>query len=341
MSEDSEPQSKTKALPSQPLHPSVIPKLDPEYIEFHNATFQYLPPVYAIPWNPAFRGPKLPGTTKPLEVGKIQDYELTNTDCRTYTPPGEKPQSGWPLFITFHGGGWMFGRIDSDASFATRMCLNANCVVMAVNYRLAPEHPYPAAVEDAIDSLQWVVKHGKDKLNVDMTRIAVGGMSEGGNLAAALALKAPTITPPLPYPLIFQLLVVPITDNTSTATSPHASWKTYEHAPLRTAKAMLWFRHNYLPDEAKRSDWLVSPLLAPEDVLSGAPKTWVAVAEVDILKDEAEKYAEKLESAGVSVKVVCYEKVPHMFASLDGVLSAGKRLVQDAGEALKEAFLGS
>ncbi|KIL66603.1 hypothetical protein M378DRAFT_1028154 [Amanita muscaria Koide BX008] len=337
----SEPQTK----PSQPLHPSLIPKLDPEYVEFHNENLQYLPQSHAystLPWNPAFREVDFPGTTKSLEVGKVQDYELTNTKCRTYTPPGEKPQSGWPLFIVFHGGGWVFGRIDSDASFATKLCINANCVVMSVNYRHAPEHPYPAAVEDAIDSLQWVVKHGKDKLNVDMSRIAVGGISAGGNLAAALALKAPTITPPLPHPLIFQILVVPITDNTSTATSPspHASWKTNEHTPVLTPEAMLWARHSYLPDEAKRSEWLASPLLAPEDVLSGAPKTWVAVAELDILKDEAERYAEKLESAGVSVKVVRYEKVPHAFAVLDNVLSAGKRMVQDAGEALREAFWG-
>ncbi|KIL66604.1 hypothetical protein M378DRAFT_160604 [Amanita muscaria Koide BX008] len=175
-----------------------------------------------------------------------------------------------------------------------------------------------------------------------MTRIAVGGISAGGNLAAVLALKASTITPPLPHPLILQLLIVPVTDNTSTATSPspHASWKTYEHAPVLNSEAMLWLRHSYLPDEAKRSEWLASPLLAPEDVLSGAPKTWVAVAELDILRDEAERYAEKLESAGVSVKVVRYENVPHAFISLDNVLSAGKRLMLDAGEALREAFLG-
>jgi len=233
----------------------------------------------------------------------------------------------------------VYGRIDSDASFASQMCINANCVVMSVNYRHAPEHPYPAAVEDAIDSLQWVVKHGKDKLDIDMTRIAVGGISAGGNLAAVLALKAPTINPPLPHPLVLQILIVPITDNTSTATSPssHASWKTYEHTPVLSPEAMLWARHNYLPDEATRSDWRASPLLAPDDILSGAPKTWVAVAELDILRDEAERYAEKLESAGVSVKVVRYEKVPHAFVSIE-VLSAGKKLMQDAGEALREAF---
>ncbi|KIL66580.1 hypothetical protein M378DRAFT_160574 [Amanita muscaria Koide BX008] len=334
----SEPQSKTKLPPFQPLHPSMIPKLDPKYIEFHNEHIQHIPPIYTVPWDPAFRESKLPGTTKPLEVGKVQDYDLTNTKCRTYTPPGEKPQLGWPLFITFHGGGWVFGGIDSDASFASRMCINANCVVMSVNYRHAPEHPYPAAVDDAIDSLQWVVKHGKDKLNVDMTRIAVGGISAGGNLATVLALKAPTITPPLPHPLVLQLLVVPGTDHTADA----SQWNTYgEHAPFLNHEALLWFRNAYLPDKANHSDWLASPILAPEDLLSGAPKTWVAVAEVDPLRDEAERYAAKLESAGVSVKVVCYEKVPHIFIGLDDVLSAGKRFVQEAGEALKEAFWGS
>ncbi|KIL66573.1 hypothetical protein M378DRAFT_160564 [Amanita muscaria Koide BX008] len=212
---------------------------------------------------------------------------------------------------------------------------------MSVNYRLAPEHPYPTAVEDAIESLQWVVRYARDKLNADMTRIAVGGSSSGGNLAAVLALEAPRISPPLPHPLIFQLLIVPVTDNTSTpdSHSPHASWETNKHTPWLGPGRMLWFRNNYLPDEKKRSEWLASPLLAPDEVVKGAPKCWVGVTELDILKDEGERYAEKLEAAGVTTKVVCYEKAPHPIMAMD-VLNVGKRLVKDAGEALREAFWG-
>ncbi len=93
--------------PTQPLHPSVISKLDPEYVEFHNKHLQYLPTYHTVPWNPEFRkGVTVPGSTPPLEVGKVQDYDLTHTNFRTFTPPGEAPVKGWPLFIFFHGGGY-------------------------------------------------------------------------------------------------------------------------------------------------------------------------------------------------------------------------------------------
>ncbi|KAM6501481.1 alpha/beta hydrolase fold domain containing protein [Amanita muscaria] len=329
--------------PIQPLHPSIIPRLDPEYVQFHNAHVQFLPLYHTLPWDAAYRNaPAVPGATAPLQVGSVQDYDLTHTNFRVFTPPGEKPSSGWPLFVFFHGGGWTFGRIDTSSSFVSQMCINANCVVMSVNYRLAPEHPYPTAVEDAIESLQWAVQHARDKLNVDLTRIAVGGSSSGGNLAAILALKTATLTPPLPHPLVFQLLLVPVTDNTSTpdSPSPHASWETNKHAPWLSPERMLWFRNNYLPDETRRSEWSASPLLAPDEVFKGAAKCWIAITELDILRDEGERYAEKLEAAGVTTRLVCYEKAPHLTMSMDGVLNVGKRLVKDAGDALKEAFWG-
>ncbi|KAF8630550.1 hypothetical protein AX15_002852 [Amanita polypyramis BW_CC] len=333
------------ATPIQPLHPSIIPRLDPEYVEYHNARLQYVPLYHTIPWDPAFRNVVVvSGSTPPLEVGKVQDFDLTHTNLRAFTPPGEAPAGGWPLFIFFHGGGWTFGRIDSESSFATQMCINAKCVVMSVNYRLAPEHPYPIAVEDAVESLQWAVQHGKEELNIDLSRIAVGGSSSGGNLAAVLALKAPSLTPPLPHPLIFQLLIVPVTDNTSATTSspsPHASWGTNEHTPWLTPARMLWFRNNYLPDESKRSEWDASPLLAPDVVIKGVPrKCWVGVAELDILRGEGVAFAERLKEVGVSVEVAEYMGAPHPIMAMDGVLSVGKKMVKDAGDALRGAFYG-
>ncbi|KAF8328322.1 Alpha/Beta hydrolase protein [Amanita rubescens] len=329
-------------MPIQPLHPSVISKLDPEYVEFHNKHLQYLPIYHTVPWNPEFRnGVTVPGSTPPLEVGKIQDYDLTHTNFRTFTPPGEAPAKGWPLFIFFHGGGWTMGKKESESSFATQMCIHAKCVVISVNYRLAPEYPYPAAVEDAIESLQWVVKNGKGTLNIDLSRVAVGGSSSGGNLAAALALKAPFLTPPLPHPLVLQLLIVPVTDNTSTDLSPsqHASWKTNEHTPWLSPARMLWFQNNYLPDVNRRSEWLASPLLAPDDVIKGAPKKcWVGVTEMDVLRDEGLAFASRLEKAGVDTQVVVYERAPHPIMAMDGVLAIGKKMVKDAGEALKAAL---
>ncbi|KAK2466572.1 hypothetical protein APHAL10511_001434 [Amanita phalloides] len=328
--------------PTHSLHPSIISKLDPEYVEFHKAHLQHIPLYHTLPWDPAFRNRvAVPGSTPPLEVGKVQDFDLSHTNFRTYTPPAEAPADGWPLFIFFHGGGWTFGRIDTESSFATQMCINANCVVMSVNYRLAPEHAYPAAVEDAIESLQWVVHNGQEKLNIDLSRIAVGGSSSGGNLAAVVALEASSLSPPLPHPLVFQLLIVPVTDNTSTATSPspHASWKTNEHAPWLSPERMLWFRNNYLPDASKCSEWLASPLLAPDEVIQGMPKKcWVGVTEMDILRDEGLAFASRLEKAGVNVQVEVYKGAPHPIMVMDAVLRVGKKMVKEAGDALRSAF---
>ncbi|PFH48418.1 hypothetical protein AMATHDRAFT_76739 [Amanita thiersii Skay4041] len=349
-------QQQQQRVPTQPLHPSILPRLDPEYISFHTNHLQFLPLVYDKPWDPAFRaGPVVPGGTLPSRVGKLEDYNLTHTKLRAFTPPGDIPPSlsssstGWPVLIYFHGGGWTFGNIASEESFSSRMCLDARCVVVSVDYRLAPEHPYPAAVEDAIEALQWVVKNGKEKLNVDLTRIAVGGSSSGGNLAAVLALQAPLLKPALRHPIMFQLLIVPVTDNTSTASgkpSPHASWERNVHTPWLSPARMLWFRNNYLPDEATRGEWRASPLLAPEEVVkgmlkAGKSKCWVAVTELDILRDEGVAFSERLRKEGgglVEVEVVEYKKCPHPIMAMDGVLEAGRRMVSDAGRALKKAF---
>jgi acetyl esterase/lipase len=147
--------------------------------------------------------------------------------------------------------------------------------------------------------------------------------------------------PPLPHPLVLQLLIVPVTDNTSTDTSPspHASWQTNKHTPWLSPARMLWFRNNYLPHESQRSEWLASPLLAPDELIKGAPKKcWVGVAELDILRDEGLAFASRLEKAGVSAQVVVYEGAPHPIMAMDGVLAIGKKMVKDAGEALKAAL---
>jgi len=167
------------------------------------------------------------------------------------------------------------------------------------------------------------------------------GIYSGGNLAAVLALKAPLLTPPLPHPLVLQLLIVPVTDNTSTdsSPSPHASWKTNEHTPWLGPARMLWFRNNYLPDVNRRSEWLASPLLAPDDVIKGAPKKcWVGVAEMDILRDEGLAFASRLEKAGVDTQAVVYEMAPHPIMAMDGVLAIGKKMIKGAGDALKAAL---
>ncbi|KAK0187260.1 alpha/beta hydrolase fold-domain-containing protein [Armillaria mellea] len=321
--------------PKQPLHPSIIPRLDPEYLEFHNSTLIYITPPHTLPsWDPALRNaPAVPGGSPLLPVGKTQDVKLAHCDFRAFTPEGEVPTTGWPVFIYFHGGGWTFGNINSENSLATNMCVHAKCVVISVNYRLAPEDKYPLAVEDAIESLDWVIKNGKSELNIDTTRIAVGGSSSGGNLATILALKAAERQPPVP--LIFQLLIVPVTDNTA---SVENLWKENEHTAWLTPGRMNWFKLNYLPDPKDWTKWDASPVFAPKELLEKVPKAWIAVAELDILREEGVKYGEKLKELSVEVETVVYKGAPHPIMAMDGVLKIGAKLVSDAAIALGKAF---
>jgi len=321
-------------VPKQPLHPSIVSKLDPEYVEFHNSTLIYITPPHTLPWDPELRNaPAVPGGSDLLKVGQTQDFPLTHTKFRAFTPEGTAPAAGWPAFIFYHGGGWTFGNMNSENSFSTNMCVRANCVVISVDYRLAPEHKYPAAVEDAVESLDWVVKYGKKELNIDTSKIAVGGSSSGGNLASILTLKAAEANPPIP--LIFQLLVVPVTDNTATEENLWAENKdTCWLSPAR----MNWFKDNYLPNKEDWTKWDASPIFAPAELVKKVPKAWIGVAELDILKDEGIAYGEMLKKEGVEVEIKVYKGAPHPIMAMDGKLKIGAQLVTDAANALKNAI---
>jgi len=198
------------------LHPSIISRLDPEYAAFHNDLLIHLPQVqvHQLPWDPSVRNAQVvPGSSDPLPVGKVEDFNLSRCRVRVFTPEGGRSEPGWPVFIFFHGGtqwtlfhmrmsvshlgplgGWTLGNIDTNNTFCANACkgkqrcrhsdLNyttyisgANCVVVSVDYRLAPENPYPEAVEDAVEALQWVWQNGTSMLGIDTKRIAVGGTS--------------------------------------------------------------------------------------------------------------------------------------------------------------------
>ncbi|TFK68117.1 hypothetical protein BDN72DRAFT_960503 [Pluteus cervinus] len=343
----------------QPLHPSIIPRLDPEYVQFHNAHVAYIVPPHRIPWDAAIRkGKTVPGSSEPLPVGKVQDFELEHCRVRAYTPEGTPPEGGWPVFLFFHGGGWTLGNIASEATLCTTVCVRANCVVVSVDYRLAPEHPYPAAVDDAVESLEWVVQTSHTQLGLNLAKIAVGGSSSGGNLAAILALKAVSSLP-LPHPLLFQVLIVPVTDCTTTVEFPsdtsadpiiksdYPSWTENIHTAWLTPARMDWFYNNYLPIssdaqwKSKRAEWTASPILAPTDLFRNIVKgdkrlkkgTWIGVAEVDLLRDEGIEYGEKLKKVAKDaiaegadendvtdkVEVVVYEAAPHPLMAMDAV----------------------
>jgi acetyl esterase/lipase len=205
--------------------------------------------------------------------------------------------------------------------------------VVSVDYRLGPENPYPAAVVDAELALKWLYQQGSEDLGVDLTRLAVGGSSRfvsllytlngdsnptsGGNLAAIVTHQAAMMTPPIP--IMFQLLIVPVTDNTAQLSGhPHASWLENQHAASLTPAKMMWFRNNYLPNSADWSKWDASPLLVPEEWFKRVPKAWIAVCELDVLRDEGLAYANSLRKAGVEVEVKNYQRAPHPIMAMDG-----------------------
>ncbi|KAF7314303.1 Abhydrolase-3 domain-containing protein [Mycena kentingensis (nom. inval.)] len=314
----------------QPLHPSMIDRLDKEYVEFHNQALCTIVPPHTLPWDPALRNaPAVPGGSTPLPVGSTQDLDLTHTKFRAFTPEGPAPPHGWPCFIFFHGGGWTFGNINSENAFCTNMCVRAKCVAISVDYRLAPEHKYPIAVEDALESLDWVLKNGKSVLNVDTSQIAVGGSSRRVSVLRAISLTSP------PIPLIFQLLIVPVTDNTATADD---RWKSNALTPWLSPARMLWFRDNYLPNKDDYTKWDASPIFAPDALTAKVPKTWIAVCECDILADEGIAYGDKLKKAGVEVEIEVYKGAPHPIMAMDGVLKIGAKMVTEAAAALGKAF---
>ncbi|KAF8837907.1 hypothetical protein BDN67DRAFT_955922 [Paxillus ammoniavirescens] len=330
--------SETTQTVHQPIHPDIHPRLDPEYVEFHNKHTAFIVPPHTIPWHADIRKlPVVTGSSPIVKVGSIRDIVLKNCKIRVYTPEGEPPAEGWPVFLYIHGGGWTLGSLDTQASFAARQCKENNCITICLDYRLAPENPYPAAVEDTVTTIQWIYQNGRAELNANVNKIAVGGSSSGGNLAAIVALKAQELTPPIP--IVFQLLIVPVIDNTASDSGEvYSSWKEMQNTVWLNTGRMMWFRHNYLPDPTTWANWDNSPIFAPELLLAKAAPAWVGVCEMDILRDEGIAYGEKLRGLGVKVEIKTYKGVPHPTLGMDGVLTVARTMVADATKALGDAF---
>ncbi|KXT09521.1 hypothetical protein AC579_7194 [Pseudocercospora musae] len=324
----------------QPLHPTLRSLLDPEYVAFHDQFMQYVIPDDQKKWNGSARTqPSLPpGGSVPLRVSLIRDVQLENCSIRVFVPESSQPVSKYPVLLWFHGGGWAIGGLDSENDFCTYICQTSQCIVLSVNYRLAPEFPYPAAAEDAIEAFQWLFREAHKYYNVDTTRVAIGGTCAGGNLAAVLVLEAACLFKQ--FRPIFLLLIVPVIDNTAT---PGNGWYNL-NAPWLTPQCMLWYRRMYLPNGHGRDalfgreDWQVSPNLAPSKLLSKCPATWIAVAEHDLLATEALAFSSQLRAAGVQTSVTVYQGSTHTILALNGVLSKGRELMLDAAMQLNGAF---
>ena len=225
---------------------------------------------------------------------------------------------GAPAIVYLHGGGWATGDLDTHDGSCRLLADESDCVVVAVDYRLAPEHPFPAAVDDAVAAYRWVHEHAPE-LSIESGRVGVMGDSAGGNLAAVIAQVTRDTDVPPP---VAQCLVYPSTD----ARFREPSHRTFEAGFFLTRSGMEYFRSAYLPDE---SDWdspLASPIEQPD--LSGLAPALVVTAGFDPLRDEGRKYAERLAAAGVPTRYRCYDDMVHGFFGM-GILPGGMQMAAE------------
>jgi len=246
---------------------------------------------------------------------------------RAYRPAGAAKTETLPALVFFHGGGWTIGDLDTHDVLCRELANGARCAVFSVEYRLAPESPFPAAVDDCIAATEFVSK------NANSSCIAVGGDSAGGNLAAVVALHARDEwkTPGGPS-ICFQLLIYPATDQNMESESLGRNGEGY----LLTLPLMERFRANYLPRPADYDDWRASPALAKS--FAGLPPAFVLTAGFDPLLDEGRQYVERLARAGVEVAYRDYPDMIHGFILMGGALDTANAAVADCCAALRRAF---
>lgn len=247
---------------------------------------------------------------------------------RAYRPAGAGKDEVLPALVYFHGGGWTIGDLDTHDTLCRQLANGARCGVFSVDYRLAPEHPFPAAVEDCVAATAYVARNAAG-LGVDAARIAVGGDSAGGNLATVVALDARDRGGPR---LAFQLLIYPATDQRM----QHASHRENGEGYLLTRQAIEFFRGSYLPRREDWTDWRASPLLAKS--LAGLPPAYVLTAGFDPLRDEGREYCDRLGREGVAATYRQFDDMVHGFALFGGVVDAANRAVEECCAALRGAF---
>jgi acetyl esterase len=253
---------------------------------------------------------------------------------RYYRPAGVDKREPIPVVVFYHGGGWVIGDLDTHDVACRLLSNESRCAVVSVDYRMGPEHKFPAAVEDAYAAAHWVAGEAA-ALRIDPEKLAVGGDSAGGNLAAVVALMArgklkdgDKTAPKIGY----QLLIYPATDMVMTT----ESHKKFAKDHLLTRAAMDWFQEQYLNGEADREDWRASPLRAKS--LAGLPPAYVLVAGNDPLRDEGEAYADALKKAGVPVAFREFPGQVHGFVVLGKIMPQAGQAIAEMGTALKLAF---
>ena len=263
---------------------------------------------------------------EPPPIGGVSDLRTEGgVPLRLYRPASAGVK---PVLVYFHGGGWTIGDLDTHDVLCRQLCAAADMAVVAVDYRLGPEARFPAAVDDCVAATRWVQSQAA-ALRLDGARLAVGGDSAGGNLAAVVAITLRDAGDAAP---MYQLLIYPATDQRAVAPSHLSNGQGY----LLTADSVAYYRGHYIASQEQWSDWRASPLLAGD--LSRLPPALVLTAGFDPLRDEGRQYADALSAAGNRVQYVCFERQVHGFITMSRVLDEARTAVALCAAVLREAF---
>ncbi|MEZ5622499.1 MAG: alpha/beta hydrolase [Burkholderiaceae bacterium] len=274
------------------------------------------------------------GFTQPVPppIGSVRDLAAPGPHgpipLRLVRPAGVADATALPLLVYFHGGGWVIGDLDTHDVACRTLAAGAGVAVLAVDYRLAPEHRFPAAVDDCIAAVRFARAEAA-ALGADAARIAVGGDSAGGNLAAVACLALRDAGEPVPA---FQLLIYPATDMRAVAPSHTANGQGY----MLTADSIAYYRGHYMPDAAEWADWRASPLLAADH--AHLPPALVLTAGFDPLRDEGRQYADALSGAGVACQYICFERQIHGFVTMGRVIDEANTALDLCATALRRAI---
>lgn len=310
------------------LHPQVVQLLE-------RAAKSQLPPYWQVPAAVArrfyrdVRGPLAPdppaveSSSLLLAPGKAGPIPV-----RAYRPKGSSKDEILPALVYYHGGGWVIGDLDTHDVVCRTLCNAARAAVLSVEYRKAPESPFPAAVDDSFSALKYISENGK-ALKINPSTVAVGGDSAGGNLATVVALMARDAGAPR---VAFQLLIYPGCDQRMNHPSIDRNGDGY----LLTKKTMEYFRAFYLPNKADYEDWRASPLLAKS--LAGLPPAYVMTCGYDPLVDEGRAYFERLKKEGVSVEYREYSDMVHGFITMGRALDTANTALAECARALRGCF---
>ena len=271
-----------------------------------------------------------------VPVARVEDRTIEGPRgaiaLRLYWPEHSDDSSSGPLalHVFFHGGGWVVGNLDTHDEICRELCSGAGLLVVSVDYRLAPEHPFPAGLEDCYAAVCWASSHATE-LGARSDAVSIGGDSAGANLAAAVAIMARDRKGP---ELAFQLLAYPVTDQAMDT----ASYRDYADGYLLSRDLMDWFWSHYCPQPSDRTDPLASVLKAPN--LNGLPSALIMTAQYDPLRDEGEAYGERLKGAGVGVQLHRLDGLIHGFLSQVGYIKAARSALRVAVDTLREAHEG-